>query len=415
MSRGLRLAGIDAMTARSLDDALQSLRRDAFDAVVVDVRLPQSESDLSGLDLVRHCSSAGGPPAVVLTGSTDVRVVRAACLAGPAACLLKVETTPRALAEHLRRLLQRREVTTPAAPVMPTALAALVGESDAMHTLREQISRIAPRTEPVLITGESGVGKQLVADALHALSGRLGPYETLNVTAAADGLFEAAMFGHVRGAFTGADRDVAGAFERTTEGTLFLDEIGELPIHLQPKLLRAVEYNRVRRVGAAKETPTHTRLICATHAPLATLVEKKLFRGDLFYRLNVQRLRVPSLAERGNDVATLVATFAKRERISIAPDAINWLAKRRFPGNVRELRHVVARLAVLGVPVVHRRDAELALFDPDQNSAPLRLRTRHLEDEAIQSALSAAGGNASEAARRLGLSRSSLLRRLQRS
>jgi DNA-binding NtrC family response regulator len=303
-------------------------------------------------------------------------------------------------------------------------LRGIVGRSQAMKLLFEQISRIAPSSAPVLINGETGSGKELVARALHLGSGRKR-FVPVNCSAIPAGLLESELFGHVRGAFTGADRDRLGLFEAAHEGTIFLDEIAELPLGLQVKLLRVLQSGELRRVGAVQPRHVTVRLIAATHRDLTGAVDDGTFREDLFYRINVLHLSVPPLRERPTDIPLLAETFlqeiAVREKqppLQFSPAALAHLIAYTWPGNVRQLRNVVERTAVLAEnPVIEVEDLPPEICSEGPLSSALgRVGTgvtlAELEREHIIGVLMSVGGNRSRAAKILGLPRRTLYRRL---
>jgi anaerobic nitric oxide reductase transcription regulator len=319
---------------------------------------------------------------------------------------------------------------------------AILGASAAVERLREEIALVARSTLAVLITGETGVGKELVAHAIHAASPRAD--EALihvNCAALPISIAESELFGHVAGAFTGAQRDRAGKFEVAHEGTLFLDEVGELPLELQPKLLRALQQGEVQRVGSDKVHRVDVRVIAATNRNLEREVERGRFRADLYHRLAVFPLRVPSLAERRGDIPLLATHFADAAarrfgptRVRLTADAIRALAAADWPGNVRELENIVSR-AVLRATAGHEPSSGAAVITPahlDTVTSPvspvtavedaspgreegsLRERLEAYERRAIVEAVETNGGNWAAAARSLGVHRSNLHHRASR-
>jgi transcriptional regulator with GAF, ATPase, and Fis domain len=305
---------------------------------------------------------------------------------------------------------------------------ALIGTSTAAKTLRQEISRIAGSDAIVWLAGDTGVGKGMVARAIHDSSPRhLRPFASLNCTATP--LLEAALFGHERGAFTGAIQDRKGELALVGDGTLQLDEIGDLPLELQPKLLRVLEERRFRPIGAANDVVFRGRILVATHRDLLGMVEAGLFREDLYYRLNVIRLRVPTLAEREGDVVTLLAHFllkGARPELRLTKCAERWLLGRTFPGNVRELKNLAERIEVRAMEnEVGACELEAWADPPRRGAAPTPPRSSRTLDEIeedaasqkrflIEQALAETGGNQREAARRLGVHRSRLQREIAR-
>ncbi len=300
----------------------------------------------------------------------------------------------------------------------------LVGGSVAMRRVYERITRFAPSTTTVLITGETGTGKELVAEALHLESARRdGPLVIVDCGALTPTLFEAELFGHERGAFTGADRAVPGVFERADGGTLFLDEVGEILLDLQPKLLRAVESRRVRLIGGAAEIPCDVRVIAATHRELAVEVNRRAFRADLYYRLAVATIEVPPLRARVDDLPQLVDHFlAERGASARRPDAAElarW-ATHAWPGNVRELRNAVERLDFAGVAALDLLpdDAGASLDTLATSDAPYHVARGRViaafERHFVVALLARHSGNISAAARATGIDRMTLYKLVQR-
>jgi transcriptional regulator with PAS, ATPase and Fis domain len=290
---------------------------------------------------------------------------------------------------------------------------------------------VARHSTTVLITGESGTGKEVIARAIHRMSQRSErSFIAINCAAIPEHLLESELFGHVRGAFTGATADRVGLFELAHEGTLLLDEIGDLPLDLQAKLLRVLEEGEVRRVGARDPRPVDVRVIAATAKLLEQAVEQGEFRADLFYRLNVVRLHLPPLRERPEDVPALLIHFARQAAsrlghpVSITPSALAALTHHAWPGNVRELRNAVERAAVLGgTGPLDPKDFALGhgngahTLEAGMNGAgPLDLKSQveAVERQAIRKALDAAGGNRRQAASQLGVSLRTLFYKMRR-
>jgi DNA-binding NtrC family response regulator len=300
------------------------------------------------------------------------------------------------------------------------AEAILIGESAAIRRLRAVIDQIAPAQIPVLIEGPSGSGKELVAALLHRLSGRSGALVAFNVCAIADTMFEDALFGHVRGAYTGAGTDIPGFLREAHGGTLFLDEIGGLPAALQPKLLRAIETGVFRPVGSSRDAKSDFRLVAATNEPAAQLVEAGRFRSDLAHRMSGIVLTLPRLDERRQDIPLLVHHFAQGRPVDGA--ALPALQTRSWPGNVRELRQVVETAFVLGHGALTRRSIDMALEFRPAPSAPQTLHQHQsrstnyevMERTRLISALDEAAWDTTAVATAYGVHRSTLYRRLKR-
>jgi DNA-binding NtrC family response regulator len=311
----------------------------------------------------------------------------------------------------------RREVARlyrQAAPTPP----GFIGASRAMQDVYDVIHRAAPATAPVLVTGESGTGKELVARALHRLSGRAGAFVAVNCAALPENLLESELFGHERGAFTGADRDKPGLLETADRGTLFLDEVTELPSALQPKLLRALEEGEVRRLGSTASRRFDVRFVTATNRDLESRVADGLFREDLYWRLHVLHVHVPPLRDRVADIPLLTEHFLSGR--SLAPDAMAALTSYAWPGNVRELRNAIDRAATLAAAAEIRaadlppriRDAASPAATRVAEASRQNLSLRDVERAYILEVLRQSGGNKSRAAEILGLDRKTLYRKL---
>jgi DNA-binding NtrC family response regulator len=296
------------------------------------------------------------------------------------------------------------------------ALPGLVGGSRAMRQVTALIARVAPSPLPVLVTGESGTGKELVAQAIHRASG-LGPFVAVNCAALPDDLLESELFGHERGAFSGAVKDKPGLFEAADGGVLFLDEIGDLPLPLQPKLLRALENGEIRRVGSTTSRTVKTRVIAATNKDLEAQVREGKFREDLYWRLHVLSVHVPALRERAADIPLLVEHFAGGLTVTAA--AMARLTAHPWPGNVRELRNTLERAITLRTgDAIEPGDLPPAMVPGAREGllsvgADQQLPLRDIERAYILMVLDQTGGNKSRAAEILGLDRKTLYRKLE--
>jgi two-component system response regulator PilR (NtrC family) len=346
--------GLDVDTADSLAQARERLARGRYALCLTDMRLP----DGTGLDLVREVAHNSGPPIAVITAFGSAENAVAALKAGAFDYLTKpvdLEQLRLLVRSALREEPQTAAQRSTAGIGTDGAVFRLLGETSAMRQLRAMIERVARSMAPVAILGESGSGKELVARAIHDASARRAlPFVAVNCGAIPETLMEAEFFGYRKGAFTGADRDREGFFHAASGGTLFLDEVAELPLAMQVKLLRAIQERRVRKVGATSEEPVDVRILSATHQDLAKLVASGRFRQDLFYRLNVIELRVPSLRERADDIPLLadailarLAARGSEVRATLSAAAIQALRRHSFPGNVRELENVLERAVAL--------------------------------------------------------------------
>ncbi|WP_374343200.1 sigma-54-dependent transcriptional regulator [Azonexus sp.] len=402
-------------TAGSVEAAVPLLRRCLYDLIVLDISLP-GRSGIDWLHELRNDGYAG--EVVLITAYADLDTAINALRAGASDFLLKPFSVAQMLnavercfeRSRLRRenFVLRREIEEKS-----TAVDGVVCQSGAMQGVCDRLARIAPTAATVLLTGESGTGKEVVARALHKMSRRAaGPFVPVNCAAIASELIESELFGHVRGAFTGAHAAREGLFYYAQGGTLFLDEISELPAAAQAKLLRVLEERRIRPLGSEQEIPVDVRVVAATNRDLKDEVAAQRFRQDLYYRLQVLELRLPPLRERPEDVEALARHFVTTlapmlgmPPLELTPRILARLAAYDWPGNVRELRNLVERSLILGWfdlgPDESGNDAVAA---PDE-------RLEAVEKRHILATLAASAGNKSEAARRLGISRKTLDRK----
>jgi DNA-binding NtrC family response regulator len=405
--------------------ALARLGNTTFDAVLTDVRMPK----MDGIELCRRLSrDRPSLPVLVMTAFSDVDSALGALRAGACDFItkpLKLDTLSAALERAIGREPKSQFVVRPGpAPARGTSVGGLIGSSPAMRALAERIRSAAPTESTVLITGESGTGKELVARALHQQSGRSGgPFVPVSCAAVPAEMLEAELFGHTRGAFTGAEQARRGLLQAAQGGTLFLDEIGDMPLELQPRILRALQERRVRPVGSSVEFEFDARVVAATNRDLGLAIAAGRFRDDLYYRLNVIRLALPPLRERPGDVLELARHFLERamvgsgEHFLLAPEAEHQLQAHTWPGNVRELENCM-RAAVAMASSGHVGFEEL----PTGVRAGVIARTTaadprsmdEVERRHILHVLDALGWNKAEAARVLGINRATLYRKLQR-
>jgi len=425
---GLRHRGLRASSCTSADEALALLTHEDFDAVVTDLRM----GGTGGLELCRWIvANRADIPVVVVTAFGSLDTAIGAIRAGAYDFLTKpfeLEALERALRRAVEHRALREELRRLRGRVARAGgFEALLGESPAMRRLYDLVERVAGTDVSVLITGESGTGKELVARALHDRSpGRGGPFVAVNCAAVPESLLESELFGHVRGAFTDARSPRSGLVLQASGGTLFLDEIGDMPLALQPKLLRALQERKVRPVGSDAEVPFRARIVCATSRDLEEEVEAGRFRGDLLYRVNVVHLPLPPLRARGEDVLLLAQEFLKRcaarfEKpvTAFTPAAAEKILAYSWPGNVRELKNCVERAVAL------TRFEEITVEDLSERvQRPVRASTRddaaallpleELERSHILRVLEAMRGNKALAARTLGVDRKTLYRKLER-
>ncbi|MEJ7597824.1 MAG: sigma-54 dependent transcriptional regulator [Kofleriaceae bacterium] len=411
------------ITAVSGDAAIAHLAE--VDVVLTDLMMP----GLDGLGVVRAARlHAPGVPVIVLTARGSEKAAVEAMKAGAVDYLTKpfdVDEIALVVARAADHARLRRDAARAAAERATGRV--MIGDAPALRALLTTIERVAPRDVTVLVRGESGTGKELVATLLHALSPRAsGPVVRFNCAAVPAELADAELFGHAKGAFTGAVDARPGYFARAHRGTLVLDEVGELPLGLQAKLLRAVQAREIQPVGGIPRT-VDVRIVASTNADLAAMVRGSTFREDLYYRLAVVELVVPPLRDRREDIPALARAFAARIAAEWTLDAtlsdalVAELARRAWPGNVRELENWVARALALsdggelGVEVLPVMAAPVVVAPtPGDRSLPFRARVDAYERALISEALSAARGNRAETARRLGMSRVTLIDRMKR-
>ena len=426
----LRRRGAAPACYTTASEAFDALTGEQFDVLLTDLNLP----GMNGIELCQHAvANRPDVPVVVITGFGSLETAVAAIRAGAYDFVTKPVDTD-ILAISLERALKHRalreKVRILSEAVKQTErLDEQIGASRPMRALFEQLQRVADTEASVLISGESGTGKELVARALHSRSRRRdGPFVPVNCAALPEPLLESELFGHTRGAFTDAKVERKGLFVEAEGGVLFLDEIGDLPLPLQPKLLRALEERALRPVGGSREVPFDVRIIAATNSDLEFAVEEKRFREDLFYRVNVIQLNVPPLRARGTDVLLLAQHFIEQasarddKRVAGLSDAAaERLLGYSWPGNVRELRnateHAVAltrheKIAVEDLPAkiraYHSSHVLVTGFNPTE-----LVTMEEVERRYILHVLGAVGGKRAVAARVLGLDRKTLYRKLR--
>ena len=414
--------GLASLEAGTVAQAKSVLRDNTVDLCLTDMRLP----DGNGIELVKFIHTEfSHVPVAVITAHGNIESAVEALKAGAFDFVSK----PLDL-NDLRSLILAALRTAGTGSPTTSRNRTLIGSSPAIVAMREQIGRVARSQAPVYISGESGTGKELVARMIHDQSSRSsGPFVPVNCGAISPDLIESELFGHRKGAFTGAHTDRIGLFEAADGGTLFLDEVADLPVSMQVKLLRAIQEKAVRPVGAAKEVPVDTRILSATHKSLANMVSNGQFRQDLFYRINVIQLEVPPLRERRDDIHAFADHFVARiaaglgqTKPQISDEARAKLFTYDYPGNVRELENILERAVALsdGRRIMASDLGMLAV--PAQNTGSIWSLAGRTLDEfladaevgAIESALEQADGNKSQAARALGLKLGALRYRMQK-
>ncbi len=423
LQKGLRKYFGLVETAEDVAAAEELRRHCHFDLIITDIRLP---GETGGVEWVRELREQGGATSVIfMTAHADMETAIAALRTGAEDFILKpfrMEQMIAAVERYLERQKMQRENFVLRRQVEQIYdSAGMVGQCQQMQTLSEIIKRVAPMPSTVLIEGESGTGKELAARAIHEMSGRTGSFVPVNCGAMTADLLESELFGHVKGAFTGAHLSRDGLFTYANGGTLFLDEIGEMPLSMQAHLLRALEERTIRPVGSNREVPVDVRIIAASNRDLAQEVRSGEFREDLYYRLNVLSLRMPALRERKEDIPLLMNHFvevlAAELGVSSPQMGENDLVRLldyEWPGNVRELKNVIERCLLLNKPpslCMAGSDAVGGRSEPIEQARNLQLDA--VEKRHILKVLDLEGGNKSAAARALGISRKTLERKTQ--
>ena len=422
----LRPAGYEVSEAGSAAEARRAFAAGAWDVIVLDQKLPDGD----GTTLLAEMRAADPVvPILLLTAFATVELAVSAMRAGAFDVIAK-PFVPEAILAAIGRAAERTEILRENDRLKGqlrdlSGRGELVGESEPMTRVHELVARVGPTDATVLITGETGTGKELVARGLHRASPRANAaFLAVNCAGFTETLLESELFGHERGAFTGADRARQGVFEAAHRGTLFLDEAGDMPPSLQAKLLRVLVDGRITHVGATASRTVDVRIVAATHRDLLQAVRDGAFREDLYYRLAVVPISLPPLRDRREDIPFLIAhlleAVTRDLRLparSITPEAVVALQAYDFPGNVRELRNLLERAAILarGSRIDVRDLPPLApSVAASEADGGLRAQLEHLERTLVARALADAGGVQAEAARRLGLSRSHLAYRLRR-
>lgn len=411
------------------EHAVALCRKQPFDLVLMDVRMPK-KSGLEALKEIKVHNPA--VPVLIMTAFSEVAAAVEAIKSGAYDYLTKpldfekLKVVLRNVFAHVG--LIRENATLSRSLAATEAQTGMVGRSESMRALWEMVRTIAPTDATVLITGESGTGKELVAKAVHAASRRArGPFVAVNCAALTESLLASELFGHEKGAFTGADKKHEGHFLKADGGTIFLDEIGEMPLSMQVKLLRVIQEREVLSVGGNKAVPVDVRIIAATNRDLAKEVAAGTFRQDLYYRLNVVTLALPPLRERADDIPLLaqhfMARFADKNNKNIkgfTPGAMDRLVRYAWPGNVRELENVIERASILllGEHISERELPErFAASQGDALTDALTTDCPTLEDverAVILKTLKRFGGNKTEAAKALGITRKTLHAKLSK-
>uniref|UniRef100_A0A7C4MTI7 Sigma-54-dependent Fis family transcriptional regulator n=1 Tax=Desulfatirhabdium butyrativorans TaxID=340467 RepID=A0A7C4MTI7_9BACT len=416
--------GYRVLTARSGQEALEQMAENDVDIFLVDVKMP----GMDGIELLSRIKERR-PDAVVImmTAHGSIPTAVEAMKRGATDYLCK-PFDPDTLSLLMERVLAHKSLQEENIALknriqeqQEEAMAVFVVHSDAMRRIFATIEEVAPTAAPIFITGETGVGKDIVARAIHMQSQRsFGPFVTVNCGAMTESLLESELFGHEKGAFTGATQARRGRLEMADNGTLFLDEIGEISAKMQVSLLRVLEEKQFYRLGGSRTVHADFRLITATHRDIQGMIRENLFREDFFYRINVIRIHIPPLRERTDDIPALADHFLKKyveetgKHIEgFTQKAIDQLMAYGWPGNVRELRNVVERAVVLARGRIIGVE-ELRFLNPIQTTPTQAMTLDELEKQHIQAMLQQCQGNVSAAAKKLGIDRTTLTRKMKR-
>jgi two-component system NtrC family response regulator len=424
----LKKQGFEVTLAESGETALQIFRRESFDLVLTDQRMP----NLSGLDLLKAVRTVNPEtPVIVVTAYGSIETAVSAIKAGATDYLTKPLNLDELLhriekvREHHRLVLENRDLREELGE--RHRIEGIIGESGRMLEVFSLVRRVAPSEATVLIRGESGTGKELIAKAIHFASPRAsGPLVKVNCAALPETLLESELFGHEKGAFTGALVTRKGRFEVASGGTIFLDEIGDLPTHLQAKLLRVLQEREFERVGSSKPISIDVRILAATHRDLERLLKAGQFRDDLYYRLNVVTIVLPPLRERRQDLPLfmdhLLRVFAEKNGKKIrgfTSEAREALLRYDYPGNVRELENIIERASVITrSDVIGRADLPISIQEPEveviNSETDLPVVVERLERRMIREALARSGGVQTRAAEQLGITERALRYKLKK-
>jgi len=426
LSAVLTAEGYKCQVAQSVKDAEPLLQEGPFDLALLDIYVGSG----NGLDFLEKLKAAQPQcNCVIITAHASVETVARSVSGGALEYISKPLLIDELLA-LIRKTVSRRETTaTVGSKDDSSPESAIIGRSPKMLEVYRAIARVAPSTASVLITGASGSGKELVARAIHAHSRRANrPFTPINCGSFPETILESELFGHEKGAFTGADSSRRGLFEATDGGTLFLDEVSETSLSFQVRLLRVVQEQQIRRLGSNTFIPGDVRILAATNKDLSVLIRNGQLREDLYYRLSVVTIPLPSLEERREDIPLLVQHFLKRfnqrnqRQVRISEDAVRVLSSMSWPGNVRELENLIERLAIfaasdeIAAEEVEREGARRktanAVSDPATTTLPDKLQ--EMERQEILRVLRESRGNKSLAARKLGIERKTLYEKARR-
>lgn len=422
----LRRAGHEVTAVETPEEALSVVRSVHLRLIIMDMNFSRATTGEEGLELLQKCKIfQPDTPVILITAWGSIPLAVAGMQAGAFDFITKPWNNQLLLQRVETALSLSREKAEEQVSATKFDRSGIIGKSPAITGVLETVERVASTNAPVLILGENGTGKELIAHAIHANSPRAkGPFVMVNLGGISQSLFESEMFGHRKGAFTGAVADREGRFSVADGGTIFLDEIGELDINSQVKLLRVLQEHTFEMLGDSMPRKVDVRVVCATNADLAAMVRDRTFREDLFYRINLITVTLPPLRERPEDIPLLVehivgkaSAETGREIPEITADALDYLAGLPYPGNIRELKNLVERtLLVSNARVLTRREFQAQADNGAMTAAPT-VATGQLERserELVEAAIARSGGNMSRAAALLGISRQALYRRIEK-
>lgn len=425
----LKTESKDVMTEKNPENLRGHLLKNKFDLILLDMNFKSPvNTGNEGIFWLNEIKKMGSDAAVIMiTAYGDIDLAVRSLKEGASDFVVKPWHNEKLLS-LIRETLKRKSDKTIARNSLPADAvigSELIGESEVMQDIFLKIEKIAPTDANILILGENGTGKDLIAKAIHQQSLRANkPFIKVDVGALTETLFESELFGHKKGAFTDAREDRIGRFEAANGGTLFLDEIGNIPLHLQAKLLSVLQNRQVSKLGSNEATPIDIRLICATNLPLNELANENRFRKDLIYRINTVEIMVPPLRKRGNDIILLAKHFSRiygnkymKRMMDFDSKALDKLLSYHYPGNVRELQYTVERAVIMSDNDI-LKDSDL-IFSPIESPAasvlePTEFKLSAIEKNTILKVIEKHNGNITKAAKELGLTRTALYRRLSK-
>lgn len=423
----LKRSGYDVVTAEDAESAILAIREQTPELIIMDMNFSLDISGNDGLELLQRCKILiPEVPVILITAWGSIPLAVEGIKKGAFDFITKPWDN-RLLLDRIETAIKIADRSSQESDI-GFDRSEIIGKSRVLTDLLEQAARVAPTNAPVLILGENGTGKELIAKAIHSSSKRSsGPFVMVNLGGISQSLFESEMFGHAKGAFTGAVSNRKGRFELADNGTIFLDEIGDLDLTCQVKMLRVLQQHTFEPLGDSHPRHVDIRVISATNADLSSMVAERTFREDLFYRLNLITLKLPPLRERRDDIPLLVNHFArltaKENGIDvpeISSDAISFLSQLPYPGNIRELKNIVERTILININNKQLDGSHFRMFhveSPAGTQKPITLNGNTLDDiekNAILSAIDKYGGNLSKVALSLGITRQSLYRRIEK-